>query len=383
MAPKLKFNNKSIQKSKIRKLKEKTSLNGDSISILLETTAYKIKVWYKIDKLLQNTFRRDFFKQYIIFSDSEVYFNDLPVEKFHDVKLDSIFKKEEGELSNPFHSTDRVELEFENKAQLMYVRPVNLSDTRTIYVGGIIEKQYYRQQAFSLGTNTSIVLVILFVMLILSLPFVKIYLIDENERLKTRDVMAGFFVLMIGSGFVTLSLVGFFTQRGPSANEKESFLKENAKVIEENFKSELKNILSQITINEGILDTMHGVNNSTEKFRYDRVLGDMKKDKLNKTYGYFSNLMWIDSTGQQLVKWQDNSTARVKLTFRDYFAIPNNKPGNLWVDTTISKTATFYVDAIRSVTEGKTYAVVSRRANLKNKLHFGDNTFSGINAKLL
>lgn len=380
LSPELKLSNKAIQKTKIRKLMEKTTLNGDSISLLIETSAYKINVWYKIDKLLQNTLRRDFFKQYIIFSNSEVYFNDLPVEKYHDVKLDSIFKKEEGELSNPFHSTDRVELEFENKAQLMYVRPVNLSNTKTIYVGGIIEKKLYRQQAFSIGTNTSIALVILFVLLILSLPFVKIYLIDENESLKTRDVMSGFFVLMIGSGFVTLSIIGFFTQQGPTASDEKMFLEENAKVIEENFKSELKNILEQITVNEQILDSMQNVTDFKKQFRYDKTLPANKKERLNQTYGYFSNLMWIDSTGQQLVKWQDKSTARVKLTFRDYFAVPNNKPGSLWVDTTISPTETFYVDAIRSVTEGKTYAVVSRRAKLKNKLNFGDNTFSGIDA---
>jgi len=374
----LKDNNKVIQKSKIRKLNEKTSFNGDSIYISLQTAAYTIKVGYKFDELLVNTLRRDFFKKYIIFSTTEVYFNDLPVEKFHGVKLDSIFKKEEGELSNPFHSTDRVELEFENKAQLMYVRPVNLSDTKTIYVAGIIEKQYYRQQAFSIGTNTSIILVFVFVLLILSLPFVKIYLIDQNERLKTRDVMAGFFVLMIGSGFVTLSLIGFFTQHGPSADEKNTFLKENAKVIEKNFKNELRNILSQITINEEILDSMQSVKYTEKQFRYDITLPKNKKEKLNQTYGYFSNLMWIDSLGHQLVKWQDKSTARVKLTFRDYFAIPNNKPGSLWIDNTISDSNAFFVDAIRSVTEGKTYAVVSRKSKMKHKLSFGENTFTGI-----
>ncbi|HEY9113875.1 MAG TPA: hypothetical protein VIN10_04200, partial [Bacteroidales bacterium] len=160
---------------------KRTTLKGDSITIDLKTKSYTIQVRYKINILLQNTLRRDFFQEYLLFSNTEVFYSDIPVEKLIKVKLDSIFKKEEGELSNPFHSTDRVELEFENKPQIMYVRPVSLSDSTNIYVGGIIEKQYYRQQAYSLGTNTSIVLVVLLMLLILSLPFVKIYLIDGNE----------------------------------------------------------------------------------------------------------------------------------------------------------------------------------------------------------
>lgn len=356
---------------------QKTSLKGDSITIDIKTKLYTIKVRYKINILLENTLRRDFFQEYLLFSNSEVFFSDIPVEKLIEVKLDSIFKKEPGELSNPFHSTDRVELEFENKARMMYVRPVSLSDSTNIYIGGIIEKQYYRQQAYSLGTNTSIVLVVILILLILSLPFVKIYLIDGNERLNTWDVVSGFLVLLLGTGFITLSLLGFFTQKGPSAIDESTFLKTNSSAIEKEMKLELSQILRQMNLNEQVLDTM-AVKSQASQFRYDRTLPKPGGDTINKLYKYFQNLMWIDGSGQQLVKWQDRSTARVKLTFRPYFTVPKNKKNILWSDSSISKTDKFYVDAIRSVTEGKTYAVISKVSKLTDSLRFGPKVFSGL-----
>ncbi|HEY9115179.1 MAG TPA: hypothetical protein VIN10_10800, partial [Bacteroidales bacterium] len=136
----------------------------------------------------------------------------------------------------------------------------------------------------------------------------------------------------------------------------------------------------QININEKILDSISAIEKGSQ-FRYDTTLPKAGSSRINKTYEHFQNLMWIDATGQQLVKWQDQSTARVKLTFRPYFTIPNNKKNVLWSDSSISDTDEFYVDAIRSVTEGKTYAVISKKSKVKDSLHFARGIFEGLSKK--
>lgn len=358
-----------------------TTLKGDSISIYLTNNEYSIRVRYKIDKLLEYTLRRDFFKDYLLFSDAQVFYNDIPVERTKLIKLDTIFKKEKGELVNLFHSTDRVELEFENKPQLMYVRPLNLSDDKTLYIGGIIEKGYYTQQSYNLDTNILLALLILLLLLVLSLPFVKIGLINENERINSKDVVFSFGVLIIGAAFITLSLMIFFGQRGPARAERINFLKKYSAAIEKNILNELGDILGQMAFNDSLL-AFNSTIDEQNKFRYDVSLPDKGISEFNSKYKYYQNLMWIDKSGNQLVKWQKNPTARISMIIRNYFTYPLDTNNQLWIDDSIKNSSGFFADAIISVTEGKTYAVVSQRTPNSSKLKFDDGVFSSVSSNI-
>ncbi len=190
--------------------------------------------------------------KYIVFSDNHVYWDNFAIPENIKISLDTLFKRDEGEANNLFRSTDRLEIEFNNQTQLLFFSPVSLTDN-TIYIGGIVEKSYFTKQAFKLGTNTLIVVLMLLLLLVLSIPFLKFILLSENERLNTWDAIFSFVVMALGSGFVMLSLLSYYSQQGPSQKHKKNVLKEYALKIEDNVLTEMKDILKQVDKHESLL----------------------------------------------------------------------------------------------------------------------------------
>ena len=339
------------------------TLRDDSVTIYVQKGNYMARVLYKLDALLKNTLRQDFFKKYIVFSDSMVFYADISTEKYIDIRIDSIFKTQKGDLSNLFHSTDKVEIEFDNERHIMYVTPVSISNTKTIYIGGIIEKKYFIQQSYKLGTNTMLVLFIGIVCLIISLPFLKLLLLSENERLSSSDAITSFVAMVFGSAFIVISLLTYFSQQGPSFEYKKRYLESYADALNKSFLEELRDISKQIDINDRQLKNDEG---GQGFFRYDRTKKEGSKNLNTEKYKNYSTINWMNSNGEQLVKWRsDNITPRVGVSFRNYFKIPNQN-GVLWKDDSIDNG--IYIEAIHSITEGKTYAMISKRSTVNKSL---------------
>jgi len=313
-----------------------------------------------IQKIVGNTLPKGFFQKYILFSDHQVFWSDFSTPQNLTISLDTLFKREKGETINLFHATDRLEINFNNQAQLLYFSPVRLSG-KTFYIGGILKKSYFRQQAFKLGTNTLIVILMLLALLILSLPFLKFLLLSANERLGTMDAVFSFVVMALGSGFVMLSLLTYYAQSGPSAQHKKELIKTYADSIEDNVIDELDAILKQMDANDKQLCKMvdMGLCGDDPLYCFDRT-------ELSDTiYPYASGTIWMNSAGRQLVKWRPKIiTPRVYVGFRKYFRIPNNAANVLWSDNAINMGEGFYIEAIRSITTGKSYAMISKRSTV-------------------
>jgi hypothetical protein len=166
-------------------------------------------------------------------------------------------------------------------------------------------------------------------------------------------------VMALGSGFIMLSLLTYYSQLGPSANWKKELLETYAQKIEQNVTFELNDILIQIDTNNNHLKKLVTDNKGTKgENAYDNVIIQ------GSQYKYSKGTIWMDANGQQLVKWQPGKiTPRVPVGFRKYFSVPNNPKSVLWSDESINRGEGFYIEAIRTVTTGKSYAMISKRPN--------------------
>jgi len=324
-------------------------ISNEKISIRYKVDDEYVVIEYKLDYLFKNTLRHDFFKKYIIFSDENIYYADIPFTKNDRVLTDTLFKR------NAFKSSELAEIEFDNKLHDLYIVPVNIGTNETIYIGGIIDKEYFRKVTFRLNPIIVALIIFLLVLLILALPLLKLYLISENERLSTFDAVLSFVVLVLGTAFIFIVLVYNFSQKGPSNKNRADNLRNLSYSIQQNLTYEIKDILNQTDINNSILkrkiDSMPlGDNNC---FPFD------KTSRFNTSeYEYALNTTWINNNAEQLVKWRNkNITPRINVSSRKYFQNPKNK--NLWQDDNISEDR-FYIEFIRAMTDGANYAMVSK-----------------------
>ncbi|OQX75307.1 MAG: hypothetical protein B6D61_10595, partial [Bacteroidetes bacterium 4484_249] len=325
-------------------------INNNKISVRYKIDNEYVVIEYKLDYLFKNTLRDDFFSKYIIFSDDKIYYSDIPSTKKGKVITDSLFKK------NAFRSSELAEIEFDNKLHDIYIIPVNIGANETIYIGGIIDKEYFRKVTFQLNPIIVTIIVFLLVLLILSLPFLKLFLISENERLSTLDAVISFLVLVLSTAFIFLVLIYNFSQKGPSNKNRTDNLRNMSNSIEQNLIIEITDILNQLDNNNGLLksNVLSQHNWENKCFPYDK-----NSDFDTSEYKDALNTTWLNNKAIQLVKWRSKKiTPRINVSTRKYFQNPKNS--KLWKDYNISKDK-FYIEFIRAMTDGANYAMVSKR----------------------
>ncbi len=323
----------------------------------------------------ENAFSNRFFKYNVVFTDKKVLYHTLGFSTEKSIVLDSLFKQQKGEPVNLFHSSGMLEIELLDEPHLLYFTPVTV-DGRNLFVGGIVEKSFYVKQAYKLGTNTSIVILVLLILLIFSLPFAKLFLLSENERVGTMDAVLSFLVMALMSGFLTIGMLAYFTQHGPEAAKTDYELKNYSRIISRNFRKELSDVLKQLQRNDLMLKNhkkeVAGNGNST-LYLYD------KHNFQDSVYKFATGTFWMNRLGEQLVKWQpgDRNTPRVTVGKRPYFL--NSLTNHLWQDSVQGVWYRFYIEPIHSWTTGKYYAMVSMQSDagyLKGIKAFNDKKAS-------
>lgn len=343
---------------------------------------------FKTSALFKNTLRKDFFKKFIVIEQQstigkdntteyrlKLIHSDIPLIINHRVsheKLDTTFFS-----SGALSSTRLININFRNNKHNLYLTPVDMGNGSTFYIGGIIEKEVFRKSTFALGPLTFSIVIVLLILLILLLPFLKLRLISEDERLNTSDAIFSFIALVIGSAFIFLLMLSWQSNEKRSTAFQRDILSNYADQIEHNLKNEIKKSLTLLdrfdsipkntdtypefkygsdTISMTEFNYYTTLRNriSSPKFRYDRQINNCKPKGKTAVF-------WTNKKGDQLIKWStQTNTPRVNVSSRAYFqkVIHNN----LWNDASLSEHP-FYMHAILSMTDGKYYMMFSKESN--------------------
>ena len=308
---------------------------------------------YKTSVLFNNTLRYGFFNRYIVFTDSDILYSDIPVSLkenyYKSLKRDSV-----NLLSTAMH-----ELTIDAKKHLVFLVPVNLDD-KTIHIGGIVEHSQYVKNTRSLPPITYTIIAFILIILVLSLPYLKLIMISAAERLNTVDAFLSFSVKVLGSALVAIILLYFIMQIGTEKNNRRQFLQNNARLIETTIQDEIKKINKQIDLNERYLERDSFAKQSRTKYPFDSKIKDKS---VNIYYNNYQAITWMNEKAQQLIKWnREHITPRVDIPHRTYFKMVNEN--RLWKDKNYSATP-FYFGSIYSITEGKHYVVVSKASTIE------------------
>lgn len=146
----------------------------------------------KFDKLLNNI---------VLFCDTSIIYNSSP-EVIQDITnpgmLADTVKKMQGGLIQ--------KINIRGETNHVMVLPIDFLGNR-LYLAGFITETGFRQKTRHINSQFLIILGGIFLLLLFSMPILKIFLISRNEQLHSRDCTAGTFSLIIAAGFSILIVV--------------------------------------------------------------------------------------------------------------------------------------------------------------------------------
>ncbi|MCF8369760.1 MAG: hypothetical protein K9G76_12040 [Bacteroidales bacterium] len=351
----------SQSEERVKISKATSELIGDDIKFEIIIEDYIITVYYRKEALFQNTLRYDIFEEYFAFYESQnksgnskekklqLLYSDIPISFNNPVnyeKFDTIlFEK------NLLFTTSLFESDINKSNKLTYLTPLDIDPRMNFYLAGILDRNEFRKQTLNLNPIATTLLVVVMVLMILLFPILKLRLLSENERLNTSDSVLGFFAIVISSAFILLIILHQFTKIQTSNNFKEKYLSSSVKNIEESMISEFDVLLDSLISKDEMIK-------KPDLKRTQFIYDSKTKHKLDSKN--INAFMWLNKKGDQLVKWADPITPRVNVSHRKYFKFP--VASDQWKDESIAGGTDFYIESIRSITDGFHYLIFSKKS---------------------
>jgi len=303
---------------------EKTSLPKNPIPFIRKDRAGQWCIQYSADSLSPETVvlirmkdfirplleeRDDIFDTYMLFKDHD------PSGSGPSINLDILYRDDELSTSAMINadsllSTQKnsdfsgiVELSIAGAAYKLFIRPFDFYNQH-VYLAGLISKNNYNKRVQSTPLNFIPYSIVLFLLIVISMPFLKIYLLSPGERINARDVLSAALSFFVGSSIIVLVVfyifINIFTKMTFN-NRLEKFGAGLHTDIEKEFRQANK----QLWQYDSIYNTLDPEQKKVLVYRQrDPAIRNKVYTKLLPTSYYnISRLFWIDSAGNTIAKW--------------------------------------------------------------------------------
>ncbi|MBL1215683.1 MAG: cache domain-containing protein [Ignavibacteriae bacterium] len=247
------------------------------------------------------------------------------------------------------------EVELSGVDYVLFLRPVKLKNNEAYYIGGVIGKDKYVQQARSINPFVAILLLIIFFIFLFSIPLIKLKLISKNSMLKISDLLFSAGSIIFITFFTFLIVLSLQNHLQRKADEK-ILLKSLSDSVSLKFTREVSRISSTLDLfiegkdifkKEFVVESIDIFNSASSIER--------KQIKLNKNaYPFFKYLYKMNSDGDQdtIISSRKGTPVKSNYSFRKYF-----KESGEWRLNEMK----LMIEAIVSNTSGEKLGVISKR----------------------
>jgi hypothetical protein len=256
---------------------------------------------------------------------SELIYNDEELALRNDIGLDSLLPK----LGEDFLSGMR-ELSSEDVQSKMFYYPFTIRDKQYV-ICGFVDADTYQASLRKIPFYFIYPLAIAFLLLLVSLPILKFYIMDSNEQVRLKDVQLFGISFFTFAAFLTLIIIQFLLWKGEEKRVERN-LQEIAQQIKERFRGEIRKAYAEMeTLDKLIKNDQHPskADSSATVIKYLATLSS------NPTaYYHFDRISWVDTSGKQMIKAELHSTpVFTNVAPRNYYqvfekGIPYYLPGD-------------------------------------------------------
>jgi hypothetical protein len=290
-------------------------------------TQIKITSDISIADFVKPLLRDNSFDNYLIFDEKNLIYESMPsgigINKRN--SADSLLNLKSGIKAGTVK-----DLVIGGIAYKVYTNPIRIGAMKTWIFCGMVESSKYEGQKKMVPLNSAMILSLFALLLFLSLPFLKLLFMGENESLGALDIIqyAGSVIIWIVA--VTVIVMDLNYYYGKDKKVSNTQLTEFAARIDVNFIKEIRNWIFTVKEFKKVkLDAPYGLFD-TAKFEIsgaDKTLSALLRKK-SKIFTDFHDLSWISEQGIQKFKLSPGSkppTTRIDVGFRGYFSDFKNR----------------------------------------------------------
>lgn len=242
--------------------------------------------------------------------------------------LDTLMAKNKGHQISSIYA-----IHVQGKSYMVFTYPIKFGQEKLLLCG-LLPARVFNARVNYIPDSFLYGVVIVLIIILISLPFVKLYLMGKEERLGFSDLLLTIAALFVGVTMVTLVIIHWLLLEGSYARTRDD-LKYLSDRIDTSFQKEKDGIRKQLITLDAAMD------NRLKKIR-DTVPGDTtlndnifiyESDKRSstgkilfdtRTYSYFDRVVWADFTGQQKIKGErkgDNKPIFINIRERQYYRV--------------------------------------------------------------
>jgi hypothetical protein len=339
---------------------ENNALITDTVDFIGATGESHQIINFRINKkdFFQPLERKDVFEELIFIkespsSKSSTTYNELFFSSFQgDIevnRLDSLFDKKAGIAFGSIADIKLLGIDYK-----LFLTHVQLKNNESYYVGGVISKDTYIKDTRSINFYVALLVTIIFFILLLSIPLIKLKVISENQKLKISDLLLSTFSIIIGTFFTLLIIFSFINYSRGKVNVNTE-LKHLSDSIEYKLTNEIQEIYHTLVLYSDSL------------IRNDSLLTK------STSYKYFKLIFTLNSNGDQV----SITTSRKKPSnpdnykYRKYFTESGEwrlGSSNLMVDFVYSSSSGEQLGVVSMKEDDSVYVITSRFYSVINTL---------------
>lgn len=331
-------------------------------------TSLQLGMEMTFQQFVRNLLPDNVFDQYIIFSNDKPVFESFP-SGISVMKKDSLISNESGMISAAVISKNIGGTDYK-----IFLQPVQLTANTEWIIAGLLSKERYQGEKNKLPTAVVLLMVTILLIIVVTLPWVKLYLMGSKDRLTVADGISAIFISML---LMSLIFFSFFKYNQPY---RESLVESKAAAVLSNgitaaFLKEINTAYHAVIAADSamaadaLLQKNDLININKPGISFSNGRNDTGLQHLNKLFENLdvNQVFWLDAKGNEKINWtaQNENAPHGNFIHRKYVS---NILNNHAYQQSSNPANKYFLDQVVSWTSGAFTSLVSVGSKLGDSL---------------
>lgn len=301
-----------------------------------------------------------FFENIILLDRNVVYYNSKH-NQVHDITNPKVLCD-----SAQYHQGGKMErIEIRGVKYRVLILPLSFKE-ENFFFAGIISDEVFREKTRTINSQLLTILGSILLLILTSMPILKITLINRHERLRMSDAYSTLFSVIISTGLLVLLLISLIEHQFSDELRQDKRLESIAKELRQNVETDLNSIVDLYAAidsskkkdnkqTKATRQLAHFVDSCFESANYSSSIGDHLKWKPIPV----NEFLLVDSVGtltKIVAQTASPSIVKTVLNKRRYFNFILS-PDSAWYHPKLKKH--FYIESIKSYNTGSLETAIS------------------------